>query len=304
MVSDSTSSRRVIDEVAVAAIRRRLGHLPTPPWLHAEIAQRMGERLSLFRLSPSRVVDWEAFLGAGGPRLAATYPQAALIAVESSDDRVARSRQALHAPWWSARRWKAPAAEVIGDSNDRFPSEVQLIWASMALHAVTDPPALMRRWHRMLADGGFVMFSCLGPDTVRELRTLYARLGWPAPTVDFVDMHDLGDMLMHAGFADPVMDQETLTVQWTSPDVLCRDLRMLGGNASPSRAVGLRTPRWRTQLYRELDRIRDANGRIGLTFEIVYGHAFKAPTKVEPHAETQVSLDEMRRLMREARRPA
>ena len=69
--------------------------------------------------------------------------------------------------------------------------------------------ALFERWQRALAVDGFVMFSCLGPGTLRELRALYARLGWRAPAQDFIDMHDLGDMLVHAGFADPVMDQES-----------------------------------------------------------------------------------------------
>lgn len=304
MAGASIPTQRLIDESAVAAIQRRLGRLSIPPWLHAEIAGRMAERLALFRMSPNRVVDWGAFLGAGSPLLMKAYPHAALIAVEPSDDLALRSRQALRSPWWSGRRWKAPQAEVIVDVNEAVPTDVQLLWANMALHAAKDPPALMQRWHRMLAAGGFVMFSCLGPDTVRELRVLYARLGWPAPTVDFVDMHDLGDMLLHAGFADPVMDQETLTVHWESAQALCKDLRMLGGNASPARTMGLRTPRWLACLYRELDSKRDQFGRLSLNFEIVYGHAFKAEAKVDVPAETQVSLEEMRRLMREARRPA
>jgi malonyl-CoA O-methyltransferase len=300
----SPTTHRLIDEVAVAAVQRRLGRLPAPPWLHSEIAGRMAERLSLFKMSPNRMADWGAFLGAGGSALVGAYPAAALIAIEPSDDLAARSRRALRSPWWSGRRWKAPVAEVVVDSTDFVVSDVQLVWANMALHAVKDPPALMQRWHRMLAAGGFVMFSCLGPDTLRELRAVYARLGWPAPTIDFVDMHDLGDMLLQAGFADPVMDQETLTVQWDSAQALCKDLRMLGGNVSPARIGGLRTPRWLMRMHRELDRLRDASGRLSMTFEIVYGHAFKAAAKVDAPAETQVSLDEMRRLMREARRPA
>ena len=304
MVGGSSSAKRAVDEVAVAAIQRRLGRLPTPPWLHAEVARRMAERLTLFRMAPNRVVDWGSFLGASGPLLAAAYPQAALTAVESCEALAVRSRQALRSPWWSGRRWKAPPVEVIVDSTQPEPINAQLVWANMVLHAVKDPPALMQRWHRMLASGGFVMFSCLGPDTVHELTALYARLGWPRPTPDFVDMHDLGDMLMHAGFADPVMDQEALTVNWESAQALCADLRLLGGNASPSRAIGLRTPRWLARLHRELDSLRDASGKAGLTFEIVYGHAFKAAAKIDAPAETQVSLEEMRRLMREARRPA
>jgi malonyl-CoA O-methyltransferase len=145
------------------------------------------------------------------------------------------------------------------------------------------------------------MFSSFGPDTLRELRELYARLGWPAPTPPFVDMHDLGDMLVHAGFADPVMDQETLTLDWASPQALLHELRALGGNIAPDRMPGLRTPRWRARLERELQALAGRDGRPALRFEIAYGHAFKALPRARPGVPTTVSLDEMRSLVRSRR---
>ena len=159
----------------------------------------------------------------------------------------------------------------------------------------------MSRWHQALSVDGFVMFSCFGPDTLRELRELYARLGWPAPTIDFVDMHDLGDMLVQAGFADPVMDQETLTLHWATPQALLAELRGLGGNVSPERAAGLRTPRWKARLEHELLSLAGADGRLSLRFEIAYGHAFKAPPRVKTGEATTVSLDDMRTMVRSRR---
>ena len=297
----SSEATRSIDEAAIAAVQRRLARQIAPPWLHAEIAGRMAERLLLFKTPPRRIVDWSSFLGASARRLTATFPDAALIAVEPSDMLAERSRTSLRSPWWTPRRWTAPAPEVILASATP-PGEAQLVWANMVLHGVTDPPALMQRWQRMLSPGGFVMFSCLGPDTVRELTSVYARLQWPAPTIAFVDMHDLGDMLVHAGFADPVMDQERLTVHWNSAPALCKDLRLLGGNVSPDRYPGLRTPRWRAALHAALEPLRDSSGRYALTFEIVYGHAFKAEATASAPAETQVPLEEMRRLLHSARK--
>jgi malonyl-CoA O-methyltransferase len=224
-----------------------------------------------------------------------------LIAVEPSDILVERSRLSLRVPWWNPRRWTAPAPDVMLESA-MPPGDAQLIWANMVLHGVTDPPALMLRWHRMLSPGGFVMFSCLGPDTVRELTSVYEHLQWPAPTIAFVDMHDLGDMLVHAGFADPVMDQERLTVHWDNAPALCRDLRLLGGNVSPDRYPGLRTPHWQALLHRALEHLRDSSGRYALTFEIVYGHAFQAEATAPAPADTQVPLEEMRRLLRSTRK--
>jgi len=186
--------------------------------------------------------------------------------------------------------------------GDELGAPAQLVWANMMLHAVQDPPVLMARWQRALAVDGFLMFSSFGPDTLRELRDLYARLGWPAPTPAFVDMHDLGDMLVHAGFADPVMDQETLTLSWASPQALLAELHALGGNIAPGRMAGLRTPRWRQRLERELQALAGPDGRPALRFEIAYGHAFKALPRALPDAPTTVSLEEMRSLVRSGRR--
>jgi malonyl-CoA O-methyltransferase len=114
-------------------------------------------------------------------------------------------------------------------------------------------------------------------------------------------MHDLGDMLVRSGFADPVMDQETLTIQWDNPRALCDDLRLLGGNASPARFGGLRTSRWLASLHNELQILKNDDGKLSLEFEIVYGHAFKAQVLKLTPVETRVPLEEMRRLMPSAR---
>jgi malonyl-CoA O-methyltransferase len=118
-----------------------------------------------------------------------------------------------------------------------------------------------------------------------------------------VDMHDLGDMLVHAGFADPVMDQETLTLTWTSPEALLDELRGLGGNADPRRAAGSRTPRWKRRLADALAARADAQGRIALRFEVVYGHAFRPAPRPRVQSQTSVSLDAMREMVRSPRQP-
>ncbi len=92
-------------------------------------------------------------------------------------------------------------------------------------------------------------------------------------------MHDLGDMLVHAGFADPVMDQETLTLTWPDADALLRELRAWAAMPTRARMPGLRTPRWRERLCAELQALRGPDGRLRLDFELVYGHAFRAAPK-------------------------
>jgi malonyl-CoA O-methyltransferase len=298
MAEPETSGARRLDDATVAAQLRRLARsADAPPWLHGEVARRMAERLALIRLQPERIVDWWSFLGAGSASLRQAYPRAQQLVVEPSAALAERSRAQHAKPWW--RIGGAPV-QVLTDDRPIAPA-AQLLWANMMLHAVKDPPALMARWQQALSADGFVMFSCLGPDTLRELRSLYVRLGWPAPTIAFVDMHDLGDMLVRAGFADPVMDQETLTLTWADPKALLAELRSLGGNASPDRFQGLRTPRWKTRLEHELGSLAGPDGRLRLTFEVAYGHAFKAAPRIQAGAPTTVSLDDMRALVRSGR---
>jgi malonyl-CoA O-methyltransferase len=297
MADHESRGARRLDEAAVAASLRRLARADAPPWLHAEVARRMAERLALVRLQPARIVDWWSFVGGGSTLLRQAYPSARQIVVEPNAELVRRSR-ALHArPWW---RIGGTPIDVVDDDQPIVPA-AQLLWANMMLHAVKDPPALLERWQKTLSADGFVMFSCFGPDTLRELRALYARLGWPAPAIAFVDMHDLGDMLVHAGFADPVMDQETLTLTWSDPRALLAELRSLGGNAAPERFQGLRTPRWKQALERELMALAGPDGRLRLSFEVAYGHAFKAAPRLRAGEATTVSLDDMRAMVRSGR---
>jgi malonyl-CoA O-methyltransferase len=296
----SSNGGRALDAPAVRFQLHRLAQTGQSPWLHGEVARRMAERLNLIRLKPERIIEWWPTLGGAPEVLRSAYPGAERLGVEPSPVWQAHARESAALPWWSPRRWRGGAAQVLLET-DEVPGEAHLVWANMMLHAVADPPALMARWHQLLTVDGFVMFSCLGPDSLRELKALYRECGWPAPAAEFVDMHDLGDMLVHAGFADPVMDQERLTLTWPTPEALLAELRQLGGNFSPDRHAGLRTPRWRARLAEALESLRGPDGRLQLSFEVSYGHAFKAPPRVKPSEVSTVSLDEMRALVRSGR---
>ena len=301
MPAPTDQDARRLDATAVAAALRRLARAPQAPWLHGEVARRMAQRLEVIKLQPELVIDWWSSLGAGAELLRQAYPKAQHVCVEPDATWARRAKAAQPAlRWWSPQRWRGAPSPVL-TPDDELPATAQLVWANMTLHAVVDPPSLFERWQRLLRVDGFVMFSCLGPGTLGELRALYARLGWPAPTPGFVDMHDLGDMLVHAGFADPVMDQETLTLQYDSPQALLDELRSLGGNAAPDRFAGLRTPRWRARLLRELEALRGRDGKLEVSFEVAYGHAFRAAPRLRPGEATSISLDDMRAMVRTGR---
>jgi malonyl-CoA O-methyltransferase len=171
----------------------------------------------------------------------------------------------------------------------------------MALHMSPDPQALIQRWHDLVQTDGFLMFSCLGPDTLRQLRDLYARQGWPAPAHAFTDMHDWGDMLVQAGFAEPVMDMERITLSFSSPTTLLAELRGLGRNLHPQRFGALRGRAWHCALHHAIaDGLADPaqSGRLSLTFEIIYGHAFKPAPRMAVQGQTLIPLEQMRESLR------
>jgi malonyl-CoA O-methyltransferase len=288
------------DSAAVARALGRLARAPAAPWLHGEIARRMAARLSVIRKQPHTVIDWWSFTGGGRQLLAQAYPAARQVLVEPTGALRARSEAVTARPWWSLPR--GPRVSVL-DVEQARGIKADLLFANMMLHAAVDLGATFARWNEALAVDGFLMFSTFGPDTVSELRALYQQAGWGPPACDYIDMHDLGDMLLHAGFADPVMDMEHLTLTWTSPHGMLAELRALGGNAHPQRMPGLRTPRWHARLLESLAPRAQRDGRPALTFEIVYGHAFKPLPRVQVDAKTVIGVEALRSMARRARRP-
>lgn len=280
-----------VDGLALQRHLRRAG----TAWLHEEVARRMAERLGLLRRPPRRILDWASDSitnqGASQALLRQHCPQAERVALDAEGHPL----PAAGAGGWLKRLFSPAAPATPGAA----PAPGDLLWANMALHWADDLPALLQRWHAALQVEGLLMFSCFGPDTLRELRSLYTRAGWGSPASAWIDMHDLGDALIHAGFADPVMDMETLTLTWNSPAALLAELRTLGANTDPARHAGLRTPRWRQRLEQALaDGLRGPDGRLHLTFELIYGHALKPEPRVPVAAETSISLEAMRGMTR------
>jgi len=284
---------------------RRLARLPEPPWLYQEVARRLADKLDVIRLQPLQWLDWGGFLGGGAPLVQARYPQAQRWVAEPTPELLERSRAQWRAQlpraWWAPWRRDIDPARLDSAPGPAPWAEqgVQMLWGNMALHAHHDLPQLLKQWHQALAVDGFLMCSGLGPDTARELRQLYRELGWPLPTIDFIDMHDLGDALVEAGFSDPVMDMERITLTWATAEEMLAELRTWGGNVARGRQIGLRTPRWRAQLLTALTQgLRRPDGRLGLTVELVYGHAVKPAPRPRLAPETRVSLDDMKAMIR------
>lgn len=285
----------------IAAARWAARAQPASAWLHEAVARRMEERLQWMTLKPKTWLHWEPLRGGleSHALLERRYPNSECFVMEAQAESAQTASKLIAKPWWNPSRWTQ------GQVHFEAPQQpVQMLWANMALHMAPDPQALIAQWHSLLATDGFLMFSCLGPDTLIQLRRVYAEQGWPPLSHDFTDMHDWGDMLVGAGFAEPVMDMERITLSYSSAQSLLDELRQLGRNLHSARFAGLRGRGWR---QRWLDAVQSGlaspgeAGRLTLTFEVVYGHAFKPQRRLTMAPQTAISLDEMRSALRQPR---
>jgi malonyl-CoA O-methyltransferase len=223
--------------------------------LEAEVAARMLERLDYMKIAPRRILD----AGSGPPRgtLGKRYPRAEVIALDFALE--------MLRPRGLGFFRKHPLA-VCADL-EKLPiasAAIDLVWCNMALHWLSDPLPAFREFARVLAPEGLLMFSTLGPDTLKELRAAAGA----ARVHAFIDMHDLGDMLLAAGFGAPVMDMEMLEFSYTGSETLLADLKKTG-------QTGARADRPRGLSGRRFgERLRAALAPRA-TFEVVYGHAWK-----------------------------
>ncbi len=291
----TTQRPPTLDPLAVARWQRVAP--PASPWLHEEVASRMQDRLQWIKLQPESWAHWGAVRGGlkAHAQLALKYPKSTCFVAEGHEKRRLYAIEKIAKPWWNSALLRRPVTRF----ELPLPSSVDMLWANMALHEAADPMALLAEWHRALRANGFLMFSCLGPDTAIELRAVYQRLGWPPAGHEFTDMHDWGDMLVQTGFAEPVMDMERITLTYDSPERLLQELAELGRNFHPARFAGLRGRHWRARLLDALAThlVRSADGQLSLTFEVIYGHALKPRPKVKVSALSSVSVEDMRRML-------
>ena len=287
-----------IDAARVRALFAEPERVAGSDFLRREIAERMHERLALVKIVPQRVLDAGCGSGADLAALQKRYPAAQILGLDASVAMLAAARGA--APPSSMRALnqmlsrlmpaKAGVDLLCADfGNLPFgPNSLDLVWSNLALHWHPQPDRVFAEWRRALRVEGLLMFSNFGPDTFKELRTAFAAIDESPHTLPFVDMHDFGDQLIEAGFSTPVMDMEKITVTYGTPEALLADVRALGGNPLATRRRGLIGRAAWQRVLAALDAQRGSDGKIGLTFEVIYGHAFRPVPKTTAAGEAIV----------------
>ena len=257
------------------------------------VREEMLSRLSLLGFEPSTVVDLGCGPGGAALALIKRFRKARVLAVDSAANMLMQAK--AQGSWWRPM----PCIRADGLKLPFGNSTIDLVFSNLLAPFSSNLDAFFSEIRRLLTPRGYFTFSTVGPDTFRELRAVWAECGLMPPMPVFFDMHDVGDALMRAGFADPVMDVDRFTLTYPSLAALHEDLKGMGvTNPLADRPRGLLSPRKAERLIAAYDTRRTAEGRLPLSCEIVFGQAWcpgaEAPIR-QKRGETVVPLQALRR---------
>ncbi|KAF0098788.1 MAG: malonyl-CoA O-methyltransferase [bacterium] len=251
-------------------------------FLQHEVARRLDDHLDGMKIDPGMILDAGCGTGFGLSLLKARFPKARLLGLDLAH------AMALHAAhghaqaagwrtWLSRLTPHASRLTTLCADMERLPlrkDSLDMVWSSLALQWVVEPDITFREAHRVLKPEGLFLFATFGPDTLMELRAASADLDGHQHVNRFIDMHDLGDALVHAGFSNPVMEMERITLTYEALPGLLRDLKAIGAHTVlENRRAGLMGKTEWKRLADHYERYR-RDGRLPATYEVVYGHAW------------------------------
>jgi malonyl-CoA O-methyltransferase len=260
--------------------------------LQNEVCRRMLARLDYIKVEPAVILDAGSGTGNALPGLLARHPRARVVALDLALAMARRAR--ARRGWWRSllERGGARLSALCGDM-EQLPfaaGAAGMIWSNLALQWAHDPRRTFAEMHRVLAPGGLLMFSSFGPDTLKELRAAWQGVDGHTHVHRFIDMHDIGDMLVTAGYADPVMDMERVTLTYADIHALMRDLKAIGArNMTLGRRRALGGRALLAQVARNYEALR-RDGKLPATFEVIYGHAWKPAPRLSPTGRPVIDI--------------
>jgi malonyl-CoA O-methyltransferase len=244
--------------------------------LQREVESRLLERIEFQRLEPGVILDLGCGTGSASRTLAAQFKQASVIALDWAPAMLAKAGAGEGADPGSVGRLCADMHALPLAARS-----VDLIFSSLALQWSYDLPAVFREFRRVMKADAMLVFTCFGPDTLYELKQAWRAVDQLPHVNDYPDMHDIGDELLAAGFREPVMDAERLTLEYPDVMSLMRELKGMGAHNVASRRLhgltGKAQFKGMLQAYEQFRR----GSRYPASYEVIYGAAF-APAEGQP----------------------
>jgi malonyl-CoA O-methyltransferase len=257
--------------------------------LQREIGQRLIERLELIRLQPAAILDLGAGTGAFSKALLQRYRKADVIALDVALNMLRHTQR--RGGWFRKPCCVCSDGEHLPFADDSF----DFIFSNLMLQWCMDLESVFTELRRVLAPGGLLMFTTLGPDTLKELRASWQAVDGYTHVNSFIDMHDVGDALVNTHWAEPVMDAERITVTYREVRTLMQDLKHLGAhNVTAGRPRGL-TGKYRWQQVAGAYEQFRVEGVLPASYEVVYGHAWSPLNKHAAAGEIEVPLASLQR---------
>lgn len=260
--------------------------------LQNEVCRRMLARLDYIKLEPGFILDAGSGTGNALAGLLARHPRSRVVALDLALGMARRARARRR--WWrSLFERGGPRLSALCGDMEQLPfaaGAAGMIWSNLALQWAHDPRRTFAEMHRVLAPGGLLMFSSFGPDTLKELRAAWQGVDGHTHVHRFIDMHDLGDMLVAAGYGDPVMDMEHVTLTYSDVHALMRDLKAMGAhNMTRGRRPALSGRALLGKVAQNYEASR-RDGKLPATFEVIYGHAWKPAPRVSPTGRAVIDI--------------
>jgi malonyl-CoA O-methyltransferase len=293
------------DKAAIRmAFERAASSYDAAAFMQREVGARLAERLDYMTLTPAAILDAGTGTGEALAGLRARYPRADLHALDLAHGMLSVARARHGSPGLLAKLGaslglpgRAARSSWVCADIDRLPyrsAALDLVWSNLTLQWLGDLRVAFAELRRVLRPGGLLLFSTFGPDTLKELRQAFAGIDGHGHVNEFLDMHDIGDLLPRAGFVNPVMEMEYLTLTYADLRGLLAELKAIGAHTvTGNRRPGLMGRRQWRMFEENYARLRTAEGRYPATYEIVYGHAWVAPDTARPAGRAVIPIQPM-----------
>ena len=269
--------------------------------LQREVCDRMLSRLDYIKCIPGTILDAGSGTGYGGRKLANCYPDAGIIALDLALAMHYQARSTAPSWWKQVLSIRKNITNYVCGDIEQLPfrdSSIGMVWSNLSLQWCNDIEQTFAEMHRVLQPEGLLMFSTFGPDTLHELRQAFLSMDDNSHVNHFIDMHDIGDLLVHNGFAMPVMDMEYITLTYDDVISVMRDLKAMGAhNVIQDRKRGLTGKIGWGKVLSNYEAFRK-DGKLPVTFELVYGHAWKLETRKNIDDRKIIEFDPKARLVR------